>query len=496
MSLAAAVRPALGWATMGLYGFGAVANQVKLRGLATFLMVFYNQVMGLPAATVGLAASIALIFDAFVDPTIGQISDNTRTRWGRRHPFMYAAAVPVSIAFLLLWNPPEGLEGMQILAYLLACLLTIRLFDTFFELPSQALLPELTEDYHKRTVIFSLRVFFGSTGGLIMYLLALTVFMKEGEGRGGMLERDGYFAYSLTAAIVIFTAIMVSTLATHRFIPWLRAAPTRRVTLSNQAREMVHTVKNHAFMVTTLSGMFTALAGACKGQLDLYFGLFFWGFNQKQLGALAIATVAATFVGAFLAPLIARRLGKKAGAITAYSIALAIGVTPILLRLVDVMPANGTPLLFWIIIVETFLNASFAVATGVLLQAMIADIVEDAEVRTGRRSEGLLFSADNLFKKISSAGGPVLAGVMLTLVAFPANARKSGVEPEVLRNLALVYLPIVGSLYGVAILCLFLYRITKQSHEENLRKLAAAAAEAVGEGDEEGPLPAPAPGAV
>ena len=88
-------RPPITFRTKALYGLGAAANIIKQRGITTFLLLFYNQVVGLPPAMVSTAIMIALIFDAFIDPMIGQISDNTRSRWGRRHPFMYAAALPV-----------------------------------------------------------------------------------------------------------------------------------------------------------------------------------------------------------------------------------------------------------------------------------------------------------------------------------------------------------------------------------------------------------------
>ncbi|MFT4936592.1 MAG: GPH family glycoside/pentoside/hexuronide:cation symporter, partial [Pseudoalteromonas distincta] len=124
-----------------LYGAGGAASAIKQRGLSTFLLLFYNQVIGLPPQMVSTAIMFALIFDAFVDPLVGQVSDNFRSKWGRRHPFMYAAALPVAIAFFLIWNPPVGWEHAQIFGYMLTCLLVIRLFDTFFELPSSALAP-------------------------------------------------------------------------------------------------------------------------------------------------------------------------------------------------------------------------------------------------------------------------------------------------------------------------------------------------------------------
>jgi Na+/melibiose symporter-like transporter len=175
-------------------------------------------------------------------------------------------------------------------------------------------------------------------------------------------------------------------------------------------------------------------------------------------------------------PLWSRWLGKKLGAISAYAIALGVGITPITLRLLHLMPPNGTPQLFVAVAAEKFVNAGFATMTGVLLASMIADVVEDVEVRTGRRSEGLLFSADSLFKKTTSAAGPAIAGLIIWIVAFPPDARRTGVSPEVLHNLALVYLPSVMVLYVSAILCLFLFPISKQVHEDNLRRLSEAEA--------------------
>ena len=157
--------------------------------------------------------------------------------------------------------------------------------------------------------------------------------------------------------------------------------------------------------------------------------------------------------------------------------ALAL-LLPIGLRLLGLMPENGTNLLFGILIVDFMANGAMAIMTGIMLQSMIADVVEDSEVKTGRRSEGLLFSADNLFKKIVSGVGVFVSGVLLAYVAFPQGAKPGQVDPDLLRNLALIYLPTIGGFYAVAITCLFLYRIDKTTHEENLRKLQEGAMEA------------------
>src|SRR5262249_32757997 len=89
-----------------LYGFGPVAYGVKDQGFAYLLLLYYNQVLGLPERWVGLGILAALVLDAFADPVVGYVSDNLHSSWGRRHPLMYASALPVAVSYFLLWTPP------------------------------------------------------------------------------------------------------------------------------------------------------------------------------------------------------------------------------------------------------------------------------------------------------------------------------------------------------------------------------------------------------
>jgi glycoside/pentoside/hexuronide:cation symporter, GPH family len=133
-----------GLSTKLFYGFGSVAFGVKDQGFSTFLLFFYNQVLGAPPETVGRAIAIALFFDAFADPIVGQISDNLRSRWGRRHPLMYASAIPVAVAYFFLWNPPH-LARAALFFYLAGIIIVVRTFITTYEIPSSALVAELTQ---------------------------------------------------------------------------------------------------------------------------------------------------------------------------------------------------------------------------------------------------------------------------------------------------------------------------------------------------------------
>ena len=111
--------------TKFFYGFGSISFGIKNNGFSYFVLFVYSSVLGLPAWMAGLALNLVLIADAITDPLVGYFSDRTRSRWGRRHPFMYAAALPVAITYYFLWTPPESLTDWQLFSYLLVCAIAI-----------------------------------------------------------------------------------------------------------------------------------------------------------------------------------------------------------------------------------------------------------------------------------------------------------------------------------------------------------------------------------
>jgi Na+/melibiose symporter-like transporter len=102
---------------------------------------------------------------------------------------------------------------------------------------------------------------------------------------------------------------------------------------------------------------------------------------------------------------------------------------------------------------------------------MMADVVEDSAVRTGRRSEGLFFSSMAFIAKALSGAGTLIAGQILAVIGFPDHATPSTIDPAIVMDLGIIYVPVIAGFYGVGILCLSRYRITKEQHEDNLRRL-------------------------
>ena len=457
------------------YGIGAIAYGVKDNGFSYVLLLYYNQVLGLPQQWVGAGIFAALFIDALSDPLVGSLSDNYHSRWGRRHPFMYGSLIPVAISYFLLWNPPEGLSEGLLFAWFLVTAILVRLCITLYEIPSSSLVAELTQDYHRRTEFLSYRHFFGWWGGLTMSVVAYAVFLVPSEEQPvGVLNPEGYASYGLVASAVMMVAVLVSALGTHRHIPSLHKPPERaRPSLGQVATETLETLKNGSFRALFLAAIFGAMATGLSASMTIYVGSFYWEFDNQQLSKISLSLFGAAFLAFYIAPMASRRMGKKLAAISIGASAAVLAVTPYLLRSIGWFPSNGTPELFYTILVMNFVDITLIVSQAILVDSMIADVVEESELRTGRRSEGVFFAARNLVRKSVSGIGVIMATTLLSIVQFPEDAVPGEVEPQIIFDLGIVYAPLLFSLYMLMVMVMFAYRISQGIHEENLDRLAS-----------------------
>lgn len=461
------------------YGFGSVAYGIKDGGFQFFLLIFYAQVIGLNAQLVGLAILIALVADAISDPIVGYWSDNFRSKWGRRHPFMYAAAVPVAISYYFLWNPPEGWSNTQLFWYVLLLSILIRTFITIYETPSTALAPEMTQDYDERSSVISFRWFFGWLGGntmaIAMFILVFPAFVTVAISNG-QFNRDAYATYGFIASLVMFAAIMISALGTHHLIPKLRAPPAKRkITPGLMFREIFETLSSRSFAALFFASLLGFIASGLAGGLNFYFATYFWGFGPEQIGLISVCVTFSTFIGLFLAPYITRTIGKKRGAIIIGLIAFTGAPTPILLRVLDILPGNESPVIFWFVLIATTIDVGLIICYQILAASMIADLVEQAELKTGRRSEGIFFAATTFIRKCGVGVGIILASTVLGIVGLQSGAGQGEVSADAIWGLGAVYVPLILGLWLTMIAVISMYKLDRAGHEENLRQLSERA---------------------
>jgi GPH family glycoside/pentoside/hexuronide:cation symporter len=458
------------------YGFGAVAYGVKDNGFSFFLLLFYSQVIGLDARLVGTAITVALIFDALSDPIVGYWSDNLHSKWGRRHPFMYASAVPVAATYFLLWAPPEGWSDAALFWYLLLLSVLIRTFITFYETPSAALAAELSSDYDQRSSLISYRFYFGWTGGNAMSVLmfaALFPAFATAAIPSGQFNREAYELYGQIASGLIFAAIVVSALGTHSRIATLRSPPPkRRLTLAAVFREIVETLGNRSFIGLFIAAMFGAVATGLASALNFFLLTYFWEFSERQIGFIVIGVFASAVIGSLLAPLATRTIGKKRGAILVGLVAFIGSPLPIALRVLGVLPADAD-FVFWFVLITGVLDVGLIICFSILFSSMIADLVEQSELKTGRRAEGLFFSATTFIRKMVQGIGVLMAGFVLSLAGFPSGATADNVSDDAIWRLGAYYVPTILVLWMAMIAVISTYKLERNDHDQNLRELAA-----------------------
>ncbi len=468
-------RPRLGFGTKLGYGLGSTAFGIASQALSTSIISQYLFiVVGVPAVLIGAAIMISQIVDALIDPLLGQWSDNVRTPWGRRHPFMYAAAIPGALAFYALWHPPTTWPMGQLFGYMVAVLIVVRFFNAMYEIPSSALAPELAPGYDDRTSLQSYRFVFAVAGAGTMIALLNGVFLRHDATHTlGILNKDGYSQWGTIGAITIFVSIVLSSLATHRFIRRLSAPAPVKTSTAQVFREIISTLSNRSLLALVISGLFSAIGGGVTAAMSPYMNLYFWNLSPQLVGLMTLTGIPATFLGAILAPMLSRRFDKKPTMMALFAVAVVSSLLPVGLRLIGLMPANGTPLLAGILVADTFLGIVLYLMGFIIASSMLGDIVEDNAVRTGKRAEGLLFAANLLVPKLSGGVGAFLGSVIVTLVQLPSHAQQGTIPLPMLRELGLIYLPVSAIFNGLAIAVMATYRIDRKTHQKNLETLEA-----------------------
>lgn len=449
-----------------VHGIGSIAYGIKDNGFSTFLLLYYNQVLGMDAKLVSFALMLALFLDAFIDPIVGHLSDRTYTRWGRRLPWLYIAPIPLAIAWVLLWTPSEAPSfwGLVLIA------MVVRMLVSCCEVPSVALVPELTRDYDERTRLMRFRFLFGWAGGLLMLFLAYDVFLAD-----GLLEPEGYLAYGVTGAIIMSAAVLFSAAAQHRWATGLPEVVPGKFSLSGAFGEIRESLGHPAFLILLAAGALAYTSQGVTFSIANYLYLFIWRFTPIAFTFypwILFLSVVAIFLT--IGPM-HRRWGKRSTAAATAVIGMVFWVTPFLLRHFDLWWTEGsTPSTVGLFAFFFFANY-FSVAAMISASSMVADVVEASEIETGRRAEGTFFAGNFFMQKCATGLGIFITGLLVDFAGMPERAKPDEVPESVIDTLALSYTVMVA-IFAIAIaLIIRRFPISREDHEERLAILSGAA---------------------
>ena len=456
-------------------GIGAIPNSLKNFAFASFLLLYYDRVLGMPAAWASGALFIALLIDAVSDPMVGSWSDNFRSKLGRRHTFMFASVVPLGLAIFALFSPPQGLSDVGLFGWLLTFTIATRVSMTFFEVPWNALFAEFSADYAERSVIVSYRVLIGVIGNVsFVFLIYTFVFSSSAAYPVGQLNPDSYPLFAMVLGICVAVPALATTLLTRNQVPFLlQPQETSRFSLRGSLAEVRLALGNRQFRVLFLSVLFSFVLGGTNAAFEIYMRTYFWGLTSEGLRWFALGTLGALLVLGVV-PWLQRRFDKKRILVGALFLLVFDGVVLVSLRFLDVLPANGEPLLLWLLVGNAIFRAGLGALVLIMFTSMLADLLDAQELHTGRRQEGVFMSSISFSTKATSGVGLLIAGLLLeNVIGFP----EGGAAAAMVSDASVIRLGVIDSI----ILPMFYvfpfvflargYRLTRESHEEVQRQL-------------------------
>lgn len=456
-------------------GIGTISDTVKNLVFNTFILLYYNQVLGVDAFDVSLVLGLATFVDAFTDPIIASLSDNARTRWGRRHPFMLGASIPLGLGIYAVFVPPQGMSDLGLVLWLFFFVIFTRTAMSLFTVPYGALAAELSDDYDERTSIMAYRFALGWFVGVSFPVFVYTFIMPAtDEYPMGQLNPAGYPIMGICAGVVLTGAALASTLLTWRDIPYLRqhTTETPRFSFRNTFDEVMRAFRTRQFTLLFAIMLLVSVFAGTTRNLTIYMYTFFWGLTTEELRWLAVAAIGAAIGFAIVGPM-QQRWDKKDIVVGLTIVSIFDGMLVVCLRFVDVLPANGDPWLLVILVAAAAFASGLAVVQGILFVSLIADALDAHELRTGYRQEGMFYAGFGFSAKAASGLGIVFGGIIISAIQFPTQMMPSEIPTEMITRLGVVVGVVVPLFYLIPTYLATKYDITREMHTEIRAKLDA-----------------------
>ena len=389
-----------------LYGFGDLGFSLTTTIIGAYFLFFLTDVVGIQPAVAGIAILVGRTWDYLNDPLIGHLSDRTRSRWGRRRPFLLFGAIPFALAFMLMWYRPAYESQAALVVYYSLAYVLFDAAATFVYMPYFALTPELTDDYDERTSLTSYRMFFSIFGSLLAFTVPMMIV--------------GTFSPS-SAARVMTMAVIFGTASA---LPlWLVFFSTREkeAFISQEKPKLIASLKaalkNRPFVFGAVIYLLTWICMDILQTTLLFFIKYVLGMEGQSEILMALI-----FVTAIAALPIWEYVSRKMNKRLAY--AFGIGFWAIVqIVLITVGPHVSAAVVYFLCVM-----AGIGVgAAHVLPWSIIPDAIEWDEYQTGERHEGIFYSLITLMQKVASSIAIPLVGVLLSVTHYQAN---SSVQPQ------------------------------------------------------------------
>ncbi len=435
------------------YGVADFGGNLFFTATAFVLLNYLTDTVGLSAALAGIALMVGRIWDAFYDPVIGYLSDRTKTRMGRRRPFMLGGAIPLFIAMIIMFTNPSlvlgsGISQGVLFAYTMIVYIILCTAYSTVNIPYSSLSPELTTDYNERTSLNAYRFAFAGIGTLMGAALALPIVAMAPDKNLGFVLMGTIFG----------AVLLVSTLTTVFSVK--ESAEVRPAQSMGFWKTYTEVFKNKPYLLILLSYILHILGITVASAIVIYyFKYILLAENMTTYAMLILIGVAILFIPVSVA------MSKKTGKKWVYGlgfIIMAIGVMILFFlgHILGVAFCLG-------VMVFTGIGMGFLYA---MPYAIVADAIEYDYLRTGERREGAFFGIWTWGLKIGQALASFIMGLTLEAMGYVANLVPQSASAQL--SIRLFLGPITAGIFILAAIVLYFYPITAKRYEEICTQIA------------------------
>lgn len=436
------------------YGFGCFGQNMIYSFMANFLLYFYTDIFGLLPAAAGTLLLVARVWDAVNDPMMGVLADRTNSRWGKFRPYLiFTPILFVPFAIATFSAPQLSYTGKLIWAYV--TYIAFSMIYTASDIPYWALSSTLSDDTNERNSIIvyprfiaTIAVAIATVGTQPLIFAFQNLFASRGA------EVSQVRGYQFTA--LVYSLLTVICFAITFFVVRERVKPAKQAKAS--FKDVIHTfTRNKPLLLVILSGLFTGIAQTAKLSMLIYYAKYNLG-SEMLYTLFAGLNIPFILLGISLVPWFSRKFGKKATCIGA-NLLYAIGSLGFFFSGWE----NFYVLLAWNCI------SSIGMASPQVIQtAMIADSIEYAELKTGKRSEGVIFSSQTFLAKLTAAVVAVMIASSLAILGYVPNVPQSHQVLQGIHALT-AFIPFFGCILGI--IPIFFYPLTEKRHAEIVAQL-------------------------
>ncbi|MGL4338037.1 MAG: melibiose:sodium transporter MelB [Turicibacter sp.] len=444
------------------YGVGALGKDLVYAIVATYLMFYFTDVIGLAPAFVGTLFLVARMWDAFNDPAMGMIVDNTRSKWGKFRPWILIGTIINAVVLVFMFTKPD-LEGPALYAYFSVMYILWGMTYTIMDIPYWSMLPSLSKDKEEREKISVIPRIFASCAWLIIGTFGLAIVSALGKGD----EIAGYSVLAKVIAVIFVITSIITCLNVKEKVAPVAAKATEKVTLKQTFKIIKKNDQLVAFIGIVLA---YNLVSQLAGGMALYYFKYVIG-NEGLFPVFQAFASLAEISGLVLFPILARKYGRKV--VFKFGCFLPVGGLGLLFIAGVFLPQNA--------LLVAISGALFKLGSGFALGAttvMLSDVVDYGEFKLGTRNESIIFSCQTLLVKSASAVSGWLIGVGLTIVGYQANVVQTASTLVGMRVL-MILVPSILAILSLVVYNKY-YKLNNDFHDEvineleNRQKLAVA----------------------